>query len=256
MNFGQSPLRSLQTQLYIDGVFRPARGGETLDVLNPSTAKVITKVAAAGVKDVDDAVQAAHRQFNGGEWSRFSGAQRGRLLYRLSELIERDLHLIAAMESLDNGKVLGLSVNVDLPNVVDTFRYFAGWADKLEGRTIPTAGAFGRPTLSYTIREPLGVIGAIAAYNAPTMYVGWKAAAALAAGNTVVLKPAEEAPLTSLYIATLFTEAGFPGGSLMSSLASVPPLVWLWPDILWSPSSATLGAAPSGAFLPKKRPSS
>jgi acyl-CoA reductase-like NAD-dependent aldehyde dehydrogenase len=211
-NIAEPPLGSLQTELYIDGAFRPAIGGETLDVVNPSTAKVITKVAAAGIDDVDAAVQAAHRQFNGGEWSRLTGAERGRLLYRLADLIERDLHLIATMESLDNGKVLGLSVHADLPNVVDTFRYYAGWADKLEGRTIPTAGAFGRPTLSYTIREPLGVVGAIAAYNAPTMYVGWKAAAALAAGNTVVLKPAEEAPLTSLYIAKLFAEAGFPGG--------------------------------------------
>ncbi len=184
----------------------------TFDVVNPATARIITKVAAGEADDIDAAVQAARRQFNGGEWSRLTGGERGQLLNRLANLIERDRHLIAAMESLDNGKVLGLSLHADLPNIVDTFRYYAGWADKFEGRTIPTAGAFGRPTLSYTVREPLGVIGAIAAYNAPTMYVGWKAAAALAAGNTVVLKPAKEAPLTSLYIAKLFAEAGFPNG--------------------------------------------
>jgi betaine-aldehyde dehydrogenase len=116
------------------------------------------------------------------------------------------------MESLDNGKILGLALNADVANLIGTLRYFAGHADKLEGRTIPVPDMFGRQVLAYTVREPLGVIGAITAYNAPTMYVGWKAAAALAAGNTVVLKPAEEAPLTTLYMATLFEEAGFPAG--------------------------------------------
>lgn len=204
--------KALQKELYIDGVFRPAAAGKSLDVVNPATGKVFTTVASADESDIDAAVQAAHRQFDGGDWSKLHGGERGRLLNRLANLIERDLHLIAAMESTDNGKPLGMSTYADLPNVVDTFRYYAGWADKLEGRTIPTGGAFGRPTLSYTAREPLGVIAGIAAYNAPTMYVGWKAAAALAAGNTVVLKPADEAPLTSLYIAKLFEEAGFPAG--------------------------------------------
>lgn len=206
------PIEAFQSQLYIDGCFRPSSSGATFDVINPSTAAVIAKVAAADAEDVDIAVRAAHRQFENGDWSRLSGGERGRLLNRLADLVERDHHLIAAIESTDNGKVLGMAMHADVPNLIDTLRYFAGWADKLEGRTIPTAGAFGRPTLSYTIREPLGVIGGIAAFNSPTMYVGWKAAAALAAGNTVVLKPAEEAPLSTLYIAKLFEEAGFPPG--------------------------------------------
>ncbi len=204
--------KAIETDLFIDGAFRPAAGDERFDVVNPTTGTVIARVAAAGEADVAAAVEAAHRQFDGGPWSRLSGAERGRLLHRLADLIERDAALIAAMEALDNGKPFGMAFHADLPNLTDTFRYFAGWADKLEGRTIPTAGAFGRPTFSYTIREPLGVIGAIAAYNAPSMYVGWKAAAALAAGNTVVLKPGDEAPLTSLYIARLVQEAGFPAG--------------------------------------------
>jgi acyl-CoA reductase-like NAD-dependent aldehyde dehydrogenase len=202
----------LATDLFIDGSFRPAVSGERLDVINPATGKVIAKVAAGAEADIDIAVKAAHREFSTGAWSQLSGAERGRLMNRLADLIERDLGTLAAMEAIDNGKPISLATQLDLPNTIDTFRYYAGWADKIEGRTIPTGGAFGRPTLSYTIREPLGVIGAIAAYNAPTMYVGWKCAAALAAGNTVVLKPADEAPLTSLHIAKLFVEAGFPAG--------------------------------------------
>ncbi|QOZ52536.1 aldehyde dehydrogenase family protein [Bradyrhizobium sp. CCBAU 53338] len=203
---------ALQPNLYIDGAFREASKGEVLDVINPTTGTKMASVAAGDASDIDAAVQAAHRQFEEGAWRRLSGADRGKLMFRVADLIERDLNLIAAMEATDNGKPVGMAANVDLPNTIDTLRYYAGWADKLEGRSIPTAGAFGRPTLSYTIREPLGVVGSIGAYNAPTMYIGWKCAAALAAGNTVVLKPAEEAPLTSLYIAKLFAEAGVPNG--------------------------------------------
>ncbi len=224
----QQSLRSavqsaIQADLYIDGNFRPAADGKRLDVINPTTGQVFAQVAAADEIDVDAAVQAAHRQFDGGDWSKLSGVDRGCLMYKLADLIERDIELIAAMETVDNGKPLGMSRYGDLPNLIDTFRYYAGWADKLEGRTIPTAGAFGRQTLSYTIREPLGVIGAITAYNSPSMYIGWKAAAALAAGNTVVLKPADEAPLTSLYVAKLFAEAGFPAGvfNVVSGLGPV-----------------------------------
>lgn len=199
-----------QTQLFINGRFVAAKGGETLEVINPATAEVIAHVAAAQEADIDAAVEAAYAAFPA--WAALAGAERGRLLYRLADLVERDADAIARLESTDNGKLFGMARYADTANLIDTLRYFAGWADKLEGRSIPTAGAFGRPTLSYTLREPLGVIGAIGAYNAPTMYVGWKAAAALAAGNTVVYKPAEEAPLTTLYIAKLFDEAGFPAG--------------------------------------------
>ena len=211
----------LQTQLFINGEFVAARGGQTLEVFNPSTALVIAHVASAQDDDVDAAVRAAHAAFAG--WAALPGAERGRLLYKLADLIERDADHIARLESTDNGKLFGMARYADTANLIDTFRYYAGWADKLEGRTIPTAGAFGRPTLSYTIREPLGVIAAIGAYNAPTMYIGWKGAAALAAGNTVVFKPAEEAPLTTLYVAQLFAEAGFPAGvfNVVSGLGAV-----------------------------------
>jgi len=201
-----------QTKLYYDGRFVAARSGATFEVVDPSTEEIIAQVASAGEEDVDAAVQAAYRQYSEGDWSRMNGAERGRLLYRLADLIERDKEIIASLESRDNGKLLAMVLALDVPNVIETFRYFAGWADKLEGRTIPVANMFGRPVMSYTIREPLGVIGGITAYNAPTMNLAWKSAPALAAGNTFVLKPAEEAPLSSLYIAKLVDEAGFPAG--------------------------------------------
>lgn len=223
MNAPVADALPLQTRLYIDGRFADARGGGTFKVYNPANGKVVAEVAAGEADDVGAAVEAAHRQFESGDWSKMSGADRGRLLYRLADLIERDKDLMARMETIDNGKHIGMSSMADLPNLIDTFRYFAGWADKLEGRAIPTAGAFGRPVLAYTIREPLGVIGAISAYNAPTMFVGWKAAPALAAGNTIVMKPPEEAPLTQLYVAKLFEEAGFPPGvfNVVSGLGPV-----------------------------------
>lgn len=215
--------KDFETRLYIDGAYRSAKLGGTFDVINPSTGAVIAKVDAATAEDVDLAVQAAHRQFETGEWSQTNGAERGRLLNRLADLLERDADFLAHLECLDNGKTVGSARMADVANTIATFRYFAGWADKLEGRTIPTPDPVGRKTLSYTVREPLGVIGAISAYNCPTMYVGWKAAPALAAGNTVVLKPPEEAPLTTLYIAQLFAEAGFPPGvfNVISGLGPV-----------------------------------
>lgn len=215
--------RTFQTKLFIDGSFSDAAENQSFETVNPSTGKALASIAAAQAADVDRAVQAAHRQFEDGDWSRLSGAERGRLLYRLADLLERDKELIASLESMDNGKPIGMALHADLPATIDTFRYFAGWADKLEGRAIPTGGAFGRSVHAYTVREPIGVIGAISAYNAPTMYVGWKGAAALAAGNTIVIKPPEEAPLTTLYIAKLFQEAGFPNGvfNVVSGLGAV-----------------------------------
>lgn len=200
-----------QTRLYINGQFVLATGEATLPVINPSNEQVLTHIASAQEGDVDAAVRAAQRAFDG-EWGATDGSARARLLHRLADLVERDADLIARLESIDNGKVFGMARYADVANLIATLRYFAGYADKLDGRSIPVPDMFGRPVLAYTVREPLGVIGAIAAYNAPTMYVGWKAAAALAAGNTVVLKPAEEAPLSTLYIARLFAEAGFPAG--------------------------------------------
>ncbi|MDF3134535.1 aldehyde dehydrogenase family protein [Pseudomonas extremaustralis] len=207
-----SAVSDFQEKLFIDNQFVDAAKGATLPVINPSTEQFITEVAAGGEEDIDRAVRSAHRAFEG-EWGATEACIRGRLLLRLADLVERDADRIARLESIDNGKVIGMSRHADVPNLVRTLRYFAGYADKLDGRSISVPHMFGRPVLAYTVREPLGVIGAIAAYNAPTMYVGWKAAAALAAGNSVVLKPAEEASLSTLHIASLVLEAGFPAGA-------------------------------------------
>lgn len=199
-------------QMYVNGKWIDSSNGESFDVINPATESVLSTIAAASIQDVDRAVVAARAQFDGGEWSKISGAQRGRLLYRLADLLERDKDYLARLESATVGKPLFEPTMLDIPNSIDTVRYFAGWADKIEGRTIPTAGAFGRPVLNYTIREPVGVIGAITPWNAPTMIAAWKLAPALATGCTMVMKPSEEAPLTTLHIAKLIEEAGFPAG--------------------------------------------
>jgi len=199
-------------QMYINGRWTDSSSGETFEVINPATEAVLGKIAAGSAQDVDKAVAAARAQFDGGEWSKMSGAQRGRLMHRLADLLERDKDYLAQLESATVGKPLFEPIMLDIPNSIDTVRYFAGWADKIEGRTIPTAGAFGRPVLNYTIREPVGVIGAITPWNAPTMIAAWKLAPALATGCTVVMKPSEEAPLTTLHIAKLMDEAGFPAG--------------------------------------------
>lgn len=201
-----------QHRLFIDNTFVDAVGGGTLALINPSNEQPITCVAAAGAEDIDRAVRSAYRAF-AGKWGATDGRERGRLLMRLADLVARDAQHIARLESICNGKVLGMALHADVPNLVNTLRYFAGHADKLDGRSIPVPNMFGRPVLAYTVREPLGVVGAICAANAPNLYVGWKAAAALAAGNSVVLKPAEQTPLSSLYIASLVREAGFPAGA-------------------------------------------
>lgn len=200
----------LTTQLFIDGAWRD--GVETFDDLNPATGQVLTSVAAATAADVDAAVRAARRALEG-EWGATPGVQRGILLNRLASLIERDGPLLARLEALDIGKPVGQPMTLDVPNAVATFRHFAGWADKIQGQAIPTAGYFGTsPTHSYTVREPVGVIGAIIPWNTPLMIAAWKLGPALAAGNTLVVKPAEDAPLSILHLGKLIEEAGFPAG--------------------------------------------
>jgi betaine-aldehyde dehydrogenase len=202
------------TQLFIGGEWRDAVEGETFEVVAPATEEPLARVAAATAADVDAAVAAARAQVDGGAWSQLTGADRCRLLYRLADLIERDIELLATLEGLDVGRPAFEPRMVDLPNVVDVFRHFAGWADKIEGRWIAPLPFFGQPRQAYTVREPLGVIGAITAWNAPTLIASWKLAPALAAGNTVVLKPAEDASLSTLHLATLIEEAGFPAGTV------------------------------------------
>ncbi|UGS37325.1 aldehyde dehydrogenase family protein [Capillimicrobium parvum] len=198
--------------LYIDGTWRDAGDGATFEVLNPATEQVVTTVASASAADVDAAVQAARRQFDGGEWSRMSGSERGRLLNRIADLIEADTERLAALEAIDVGKPVADPAAIDIPLAADTFRHFAGWADKVHGSTVPVPDYFDRPRFSYTLREPVGVVGAITPWNAPTMIASWKIAPALAVGCTVVVKPPEDASLSTLRLAELMAEAGVPAG--------------------------------------------
>jgi betaine-aldehyde dehydrogenase len=207
---GQLP--DVRRQLLIDGHWCDASDGATFEVIAPASEERIATVAAASASDVDEAVRAAQRAFADGEWSRFPGAERGRLLNRVAELLERDLELLVTLEALDIGRPAFEPRVVDIPTAIDVFRHFAGWADKIEGRWIEPLPAFGKLRQAYTVREPLGVIGAITAWNAPTMIAAWKLAPALAAGNTVVLKPAEDASLSTLHLAALLVEAGVPDG--------------------------------------------
>ena len=205
----ERPQDSVRTDLLIDGVWQTA--ASTFDDVNPSDGQVLARVSAADAEDVDRAVHAARKALNG-SWGSASGAARGALLNRLADLIERDAEFLARLEALDIGKPIGQPMALDLPNTIATFRHFAGWADKIQGTAIPTAGYMGRPTHSYTVREPVGVIAAIIPWNTPLMIASWKLAPALAAGNTLVVKPAEDAPLSILHLGKLIGEAGFPPG--------------------------------------------
>jgi betaine-aldehyde dehydrogenase len=194
-------------QLFIDGKFVDAESGKTFTTPNPSTGETLAEVAEADKADVDKAVVAARRAYEG-KWSRMSARDRGRLLYKLSQLVEEHSAELAALETADNGKPIRESTYVDLPQVVENFEYFAGYATKIEGETIPVPGQM----FNYTLREPIGVCGQIIPWNFPLLMAAWKLAPALAAGNTVVLKPAEQTPVTIMELAKLIQEAGFPEG--------------------------------------------
>jgi aldehyde dehydrogenase (NAD+) len=180
----------------------------TFPTFNPSTGDVICQISEACADDVDKAVEAARAAFEYGPWHNMSASGRGRLLYRLADLIESNADQLAALESLDNGKPVSVARAVDVTKTVACYRYFAGWADKVHGQTIPIDGDF----LCYTRHEPIGVVGQIIPWNFPMLMMAWKLAPALAAGNTVLLKPAEQTPLSALRIGELIVEAGFPEG--------------------------------------------
>jgi len=207
-------VRLPQPAMLVAGEWRAARDGRTFPVLNPATEELITDLPLAAAEDVDDAVGAARAQFDGGEWSRLAPGERGRLLWNIAELIERDAENLAALEAIDVGKPLSDPVAIDIPLAAETFRHFAGWADKVQGSTVPVPDYFGRPRFSYTLREPLGVVGAITPWNAPTMIASWKIAPALAVGCSVVVKPPEDASLSTLRLAELIAEAGIPEGTV------------------------------------------
>src|SRR5579862_4563876 len=169
---------------------------KTFDTINPATEEVITQIASANSQDVDGAVSAARKAFDdrSGPWRKMSASERGRLIWKLADLLEKNIDEFAELETLDNGKPIFESRYVDMPMVCDVLRYYAGWASKIHGETITSrADAF-----TYTLREPVGVVGAIVAWNFPLLLTSWKLGPALACGNTVVLKPAEQTPLTAL----------------------------------------------------------
>lgn len=197
-----------QTQLLIDGKWVDAISGKTFSTINPATEEVIAEVAEGDAADIDLAVKAARKAFESGPWSKMDARDRGRLIYRLADLIEENIEELAALESLDNGKPIRDSRAADLPLVIDCLRYYAGWADKIEGTTIPIRGNH----FCYTRREPLGVAGQIIPWNFPLLMVAWKWAPALTAGCTIVMKPAEQTPLSCLRLAELALEAGIPPG--------------------------------------------
>jgi betaine-aldehyde dehydrogenase len=202
--------REFTTRMLIDGEWHDS--DEHLDTIDPVTERTLASIPVASEEDVDAAVRAARRALEG-EWGATPGAARGQLLHKLASLLERDADLLALLESLDIGKPVAQPTMLDVPNAIATFRHFAGWADKIQGDAIPTAGYMGMAaTHSYTVREPVGVIGAIVPWNTPLMIAAWKLAPALAAGNTVVVKPSEDAPLSVLHLARLVAEAGFPAG--------------------------------------------
>ncbi len=204
-----------QQKMLVDGKWVNAASGETFDVFNPATREVIARVPKGGAEDINRAVKAARRAFDTGAFHRQLGVRaRSKLLWKLGDLIEAHAEEFAQLESLNNGKPIAVARAADVPMAVDMFRHFAGYADKLEGETIPTDVPYapGRKYLNYTLREPVGVVGQIIPWNFPLLMAAWKLAPALACGNCVVLKPAEQTPLTALLLGRLIMEAGFPAG--------------------------------------------
>ncbi|HEX7447985.1 MAG TPA: aldehyde dehydrogenase family protein [Pirellulales bacterium] len=196
------------TECFIGGRWTPAASGKTFDTVNPATEEVIAQVAEGDAEDVDAAVAAARDALENGPWGRMDARDRGRLLYKLADLMEEELGDLAALETLDNGKPIRDAKAADLPLAIDCLRYYAGFADKIHGQTIPVRGNY----FTYTRREPVGVAGQIIPWNFPILMVCWKWGPALAAGCTVVMKPAEQTPLTCLRLARLAQKAGIPDG--------------------------------------------
>lgn len=202
-------LESGPKQLLINGAWVPALDGQTFSTVNPANGEELAQLSLAGVEDVARAVHAARAAFEMGPWSRMSGAERGEYLWKLADLIDQHADELAELETLDNGKPLRVSRRGDLPAASKHFRYYAGWASKLEGSTIPVSIP---NQFVYTLREPVGVVALIIPWNFPLLMAAWKLAPALACGNTAILKPAEETPLTALRLGELVLEAGFPDG--------------------------------------------
>jgi acyl-CoA reductase-like NAD-dependent aldehyde dehydrogenase len=199
----------IRKQLFIDGAWRDAANGKTIEVVNPATEEVIAEVASADKSDVDAAVAAARAALDG-QWGKLSARERGRLVWKIGERLMERADEIARLETLHNGKPIFESRQIEVPAAAECFQYFAGWADKIHGETIPVKGNY----LTYTLREPVGVVAAIVPRNFPLLLTAWKVAPALACGNTVIIKPASQTPLTALALAEIAQEVGLPPGVL------------------------------------------
>jgi phenylacetaldehyde dehydrogenase len=201
-------------QLLIGGKWVDAASGETFDTPNPATGEKLATVAAGGAEDIDRAVRAARAAFDDGPWGRMTPSERGRVVWKIGDLILEHLEELAQLESLDNGKPLTVARAADVPLAADLFHYMAGWATKIEGNTIDISVPYapGAQFHAYTLREPIGVVGQIIPWNFPLLMAAWKIGPALATGNCVILKPAEQTPLTALVLGRLIQEAGVPDG--------------------------------------------
>ena len=205
---------SSEHKLLIDGNWQTAASGKTFEVRNPADASVIAHVAEGDKADVELAVSAARRAFESGAWPKMTSSQRGQLLWKLAELLEKHTEEFAEIESMDNGKPKAVAAAADVPLAVDLFRYMGGWSTKIEGNTLPISVPYmpGAEFHSFTLRDPIGVVGQIIPWNFPLLMAAWKLGPALATGCTVVLKVAEETPLSALRLGQLIQEAGFPPG--------------------------------------------
>jgi phenylacetaldehyde dehydrogenase len=199
-------------KLLINGKWVEAASGKTFPTFDPAKGEVLSQVAEGDSEDINRAVAAARAAFETGPWSKISPSERGRMMWRLGDLIEKHAEEFAQLESLDNGKPLKVARAADVPLAADHFRYYAGWATKIEGNTIPLGLAPQRKFHAYTLREPVGVVGQIIPWNFPLLMAAWKLGPALAAGCCIVLKPAEQTPLSALRLGELIQEAGFPDG--------------------------------------------
>ena len=205
---------SRKHKMLINGRWVDSASGKTFPSYNPATGEVLAQIAEGDREDINRAVEAARHAFENGPWPRLTASERGRLIWKLADLLEQNLEEFAELESLDNGKPLKIARVADVPLAVDLFRYMAGWATKIEGNTIPISVPYtpGAKYLAYTLREPVGVVGQIIPWNFPLLMAAWKLGPAVTTGNCVVLKPAEQTPLTALRLGELIQEAGFPDG--------------------------------------------
>ncbi len=205
---------SRKHKMLINGKWVEAASGKTFSTYNPATGDVLAEIAEGDREDINRAVHAAREAFENGPWRKMTASERGRAIWRLADLLEEHLEEFAAIETLDNGKPLKVARAADVPLAVDLFRYMAGWATKIEGNTIPISVPYaaGAKFLAYTLREPVGVVGQIIPWNFPLLMAAWKLGPALATGNTVVLKPAEQTPLSALRLGELMQQAGIPDG--------------------------------------------